>query len=187
LDLARQKVVGNPVPVLDGVQQTERGGPQVGISQVGSIVYVSSLPPNRALVWVDRGGVEQAFRMPNHAYSAPRLSPDGRRLAVLVAGERHDIWIFDLSRGTLSRLTSGWDHEPPIWTPDGHRLTFESGPPGVFNIHWMPVDGSGPEERLLTSTHLNNPSSWSPDGRILAFYDVDLAEEGAPDFRYHDI
>jgi eukaryotic-like serine/threonine-protein kinase len=188
LDLARPTVLGNPVPVLDGVQQDDRGGPQLSISQVGSIVYVPSLPPaNRTVVWVDRGGAEQALQMPSHAYSAPRLSNDGRRLAVLIDDERRDIWMFDLSRRTLSRLTSRWDHEPPIWTPDGHRLTFRSGPPGTRNIYWMPVDGSRQEERLLTSPHLNNPSSWSPDGRVLAFYDVDLAQEGAADFRYHDI
>jgi Tol biopolymer transport system component len=187
-DLVRQKVVGDPVPMLDGVQQTDAGGPQLSVSRVGSLAYVSSLPPpSRTLVWVDRGGAEQDLKMPSHAYSAPRLSPDGRRLAVMIDGDGSDIWMFDLSRGTLSPLTFGRGHGIPVWTPDGKRLTYRSGPPGALNIYWMSVDGSRPEERLLTSTHLNTPTSWSPDGRMLAFYDVDLAQEGAADFQYHDI
>ncbi len=187
-DVARQEVDGKPMPVLDAVYQTDEGGPQLSLSRTGSMVYVPLLPPpNRTIVWVDRGGAEQALGVPARPYRRPRLSPDGSRLAVMIDDDRPDVWIFDLSRGVLSRLTSGWTHASPIWTPDGLWLTFRSGPAGDFNIAWMPADGSRPEKQLLANTHLNTPLSWSPDGHMLVYADVDLAQEGAADFGYIDI
>ena len=89
---------------------------------------------------MDRGGTEQATNFTGHDIAAPRLSPDGRRVAAIVMnGETDfgDIWVYDLLRGTLSRLTSDENHGVAIWTPDGRRLTFRSGPPGAMNIYWM--------------------------------------------------
>ena len=73
-------------------------------------------------------------------------------------------------------------HHLPIWTPDGKRLTFISNGPASAGISWGPADGGGSEEPLTTSTNSHWPASWSssqwpeswsPDGRTLAFDELD--------------
>jgi serine/threonine-protein kinase len=97
----------------------------------------------------------------------PRISPDGARVLVAIKKEGNDdIWLHDLSRETLTRLTSAETAEEwPLWTPDGSRIVFSS-PGGIF---WMPWDGSGAAERLTTAEGNPIPASWTPDGTTLAF------------------
>ncbi len=77
--------------------------------------------------------------------------------------------MIDLSRGTLTRLTSEGRNARAIWTPDGTRVTYGSSTAGFENIFWKPADGSGPAERLTTSTYQNVAQSWSADGQTLLF------------------
>ncbi len=72
----------------------------------------------------------------------------------------------------MTRLTFEGDNEAPIWTPDGKWVTFASRSSGPFNLFWKPADGSGSEERLTTGEHFQNPESWSSDGQVLAFQEV---------------
>jgi Tol biopolymer transport system component len=124
----------------------------------------------RRLVWVSRDGVEQFLAAPPRNYEAPRISPDARQVAVSVRGE---IWLYDLSRETLTQLThQGNKNESnrPVWTPDGKRIAFCSDTEGPQNIYWQLADGSGGLERLTTSESTNVPISVSPDGQTLAFH-----------------
>jgi eukaryotic-like serine/threonine-protein kinase len=121
---------------------------------------------------VNRNGTEQLLAAPPHIYSRPRLSPDGRHIAVTILDRGEQVWIYDPARGTLSRLTfKGMVNLDAVWTPDGRRVTFESSPPG--GLLWQLVDGSGKAERLLTNRRYPVvPVSWSPDGKVLAFVEV---------------
>ena len=104
---------------------------------------------------------------PARQYDYPRLSPDGQTVLVGVDG---DHWLFDITRQTLTRRTFEGGSQP-IWTPDGQYITYrcqQAGEP--FNLCWTKADGSGTEERLTTGDFRQNPSSWSPDGQLLAFY-----------------
>jgi Tol biopolymer transport system component len=60
----------------------------------------------------------------------------------------------------------------PVWTPDGKRIAFTSNKEGPQNLFWQRADGTGGLERLTTSEYVNTPSSWSPDGQLLAFWEV---------------
>ena len=169
-DLQRLTVTGTAVPALEGVLQSIiSGGAQYSLSATGSLVYVpGGAQVNRStLVWVSRNGTEQPLAAPAHAYQVPRLSPDGRRIAISAEGQ---VWLYDLSRETLTRFTfEGNANNYPTWTPDGKRVGYRSGsPPSLF---WQPADGSGNEERLTTSENEKTqyPNSWSPDGQELAF------------------
>ena len=71
----------------------------------------------------------------------------------------------------MTRLTFEGINEHPTWTPDGRRVTFRSDRAGATNLFWKPADGSGAAERLTTSENTQSPSSWSPDGQVLAFYE----------------
>ncbi len=164
---------GAAVPVVEGVaQSTSNGAVQYSLSDTGSLVYVAGGVQSAQwrLVWVDRKGAEQVLPAPVHAYRYPRISPDGRRVAVTIEESEDDIWLYDLARDTLTRLTfQGSFNLGGAWSPDGKRIAFESNKEGPQNIFWQLADGSGGLERLTTSEDTQNPNSWSPDGQLLAF------------------
>jgi serine/threonine-protein kinase len=170
-DLQGLAVTGSAVPVVEGVlQSTTSGAAQYSVSATGSLVYVAGAVQatvQSTLVWVSRNGTEQPLPAPLREYRNPRLSPDGRRLAV---GIEDQVWLYDLSRETLSRFTfEGEENVNPIWAPDGKRIAFLSSKEGTANTFWQLADGSGGVERLTTGEYRQNPTSWSPDGQLLAF------------------
>jgi Tol biopolymer transport system component/predicted Ser/Thr protein kinase len=175
-DPQRLTAAGTAVPVVEGVLQSPTtGAAQYSVSATGSLVYVSGgiQSAQSRLVWVSRNGAEQSLAAPAHAYMFPRLSPDGRRVSMGIAEQETQIWLYDLSRDTLTRLTfEGNANYAPVWTPDGKRIAFESFKEAPGNIFWQLADGSGGLERLTTSEYLHAPSSWSRDGRLLAFIEV---------------
>ena len=114
---------------------------------------------------MDRQGAIEPMPAPPRQYRNPTLSPDRQRLAVTIIGLPWDVWLYDIPRGTLTRLTFEEDSRLPIWTPDGERVTFRSNRAGgPWNLFWKPADGSGAAERLATSDRSQTPSSWSSDG-----------------------
>jgi hypothetical protein len=172
-DPQRLGVTGAAVPVIEGVlQSTSSGAAQYSFSATGSLVYASGAVQTTQgrLVWVSRDGAEQPLPAPMHGYKIPRLSLDGRRLAVTIDEQESQLWLYDFSRGTFTRLTfEGDDNYAPAWTPDGKRIGFRSNKEGPLNIFWQLADGSGGRERLTTSNYPDTPDSWSPDGQLLAF------------------
>ena len=102
------------------------------------------------------------------------LSPDESKLAVSIRGhwtKTRDIWIFDLVRGTRTRLTfDPADDLDCIWSPDGKRIAFTSDRAGLRNIYWKMADGSSPEELLLGAKEGGrNVGAWSRDGKYLMY------------------
>ena len=65
--------------------------------------------------------------------------------------------------------SAGGDSQYPLWTPDSNRVTYGQLMGDFHALVWKPADMSGSAEKLLTSEHLLEPNSWSPDGKILAF------------------
>ena len=130
----------------------------------------------RTLTWVDRKGMAQAVKIPPRAFFNPRLSPDGRYLAVGVIDTNIDIWVSELARGAFTRLTFDPARDAdPVWTPDGKRIAFGSERAGPENLYWKPADSSGAEERLTTSPNAQRPESFSPDGKWLAYQELTAA------------
>jgi serine/threonine-protein kinase len=175
-DLKRLEVKGPPISMVEGVSMSAlSGAAEFSFSGDGSLAYVpgGANIGERTLFWVDRQGVGRPLPAPPRGYSSPRLSPDGQRLAVAIHGTNPGLWLYELARGTLTRLGSSPIVLLPTWTADGKRVTFGSAPNGPLNIYWMPADGSGPAEGLATSEHMQFPNSWSPDGHVLAFSEVD--------------
>jgi serine/threonine-protein kinase len=177
-DVDRLAVTGGPVAILQGVQRAAlTGGANYQFSDGGTLVYLvnNDLTSQRArtLGFVDRAGTATAINVAPAAYVSPRLSPDGRRLAVETSSDAANvIWIFDLSAtSAIRRLTQGNTASRPVWTPDGTRITFGGEQGGKAGIFWQLADGSAPAERLTTAEAgiLEYPESWSPDGRVLSF------------------
>jgi Tol biopolymer transport system component len=175
-DAQRLAVTGAAVPVVEGVLQSAfSGAAQYSFSSTGSLAYVPGgiQAAQTKLVWVTRNGAEQPLAAPAHAYQFPRLSPDGRRMSVGIVEQESQVWLYDLSRDTLTRFTfDGTVNQTSLWTPDGKRITLQSNKEGQNNIFWQRADGGGGLERLTTSEYVNTPRSWSPDGQRLAFIEI---------------
>ncbi len=174
-DAQRLAVTGAAAPVVENISHSPTSGAvQYSISATGSLVYVpGGVQANeRKLVWVTRTGAEQPVPAPARAYLFPRVSPDGRRVAAGIAEHETQLWLYDLSRETLTRFTFEGVNLNASWTPDGKRVAFQSSKEGPPNIYWQRADGSGGLERLTTSEYAHVPMSWSPDGQLLAFIEV---------------
>jgi serine/threonine-protein kinase len=191
-DIGQLEAIGGPVPLIEGVSDVgiTTGATHFSLSSNGSLIYAvgaSFQPSQGRLVWVDRRGAEQPLAAPPRFYENPRLSPDGRWAAVEVgigvlgqagaglAGGMDQVWVYDLARETLTRLTfEAGNNEEPLWTPDGNRIAFESSRDGAPDtIFWQLSDGSGGLERLTSGGEgAQVPSSWSADGQLLAFNEI---------------
>jgi serine/threonine-protein kinase len=122
-------------------------------------------------VWVDREGREEPLPVPPRQYQFPRLSPDGTRAAVSTLDEEQDLWVWDLRRATLTRLTfePGVDSSP-LWTPDGRRLVFASARVGgASSLYVQAADGTGSAIRLTEGEYGSFPNSIATDGARVVF------------------
>jgi eukaryotic-like serine/threonine-protein kinase len=175
-DLARLDVYGTPVRVLPRLLTTVNGSGQFAVATDGTLVYADPLSATSAastLVWVDRTGRETPISAPARAYLEARLSPDGARIAVTIADPDQDIWVWDIDRATLTRVTSDPANDAAlVWTSDGQRLIFASQRDGgIFNLWWQTADGAGTAQRLTTSANSQGSTSLSADGREVVFFE----------------
>jgi len=89
------------------------------------------------------------------------------------------LWIYDLPRKTSSRFTfDPVDHDNPVWSPDGQSVAFESALGSSHQILRKRTDGSQPEESLWKDSAIVFLSSWSHDGKYIAY---DKLEKGQQD------
>ena len=173
-DLNSLDTVGDAVPVQEGIIYKRLGGAMnFSVSENGSLVYIPFRGGGRrrTLVWVDREGQEEPVPAEPRSYGSPRLSPDGRKVAVVAYGRNTDVVVYDLLRDTPTRLTfdEAIDNYP-VWTRDGGRVVFTSlRHGGALNLWWKVADGTGEVERLSTGSRNQYPRSWSGDGQTLVF------------------
>ena len=171
-DLGRLAVRGPAVPVVPRLVTTRSGAGEFGIARDGTLVYVDVTPGSqsaraRTLVWVDRTGKEERIAAPTRSYEGPRISPDGKQLALAITDQESDIWVWDVVRGgDLRRLTfyRGVDTFP-VWTPDSHRIVYSSQSGGALNLWLKAANETGPAEQLTTSANVQWPTSISSDGK----------------------
>ncbi len=182
-DLARRKAAGREVPLGFPVEGRLEGLPErppyLDWGADGTLVYfplggVTSRA--KSFLWVDRSGRKNAIgRAESTENPAPRLSPDGRRLAF--TSEKLQVWVMDLDGESPLRLTFEGDHRWPVWSPDGKRLAFMQGGAGVANVVTLASDGSETEPRLIASFPRDRvpvqlfPAGWTPDGKEVLLFD----------------
>jgi Tol biopolymer transport system component len=128
--------------------------------------------------WLDRSGTLEPLLATAGVYDWLRLSPDGKRLALVSdrAGNP-DVWVYDLDRGALSRITLGGANENPVWSRDGKHLVYASGQ--LRGMVWARSDGSGEPQRFPAGSVSSYAASFSSDGLHLAF------ETHTPDAHVH--
>jgi serine/threonine-protein kinase len=185
-DLSRLEVTGASVGLVANVMQAARvqpvqidsGAGQFAVSDSGSLAYVTGgvfTQDRWSLVWVDRAGKVEPLNLPSGAYLAPRLSPDGKRIAFATSTGDWDIWTYEISRGVATRLSMEGEQSIPVWTPDGARLIFTSGFTGTRGgaLFARNADGSGTPERLATTVS-GYANAWTSDGTLIFSSDGDL-------------
>ena len=134
----------------------------------------------RMLVWSDRQGrVTPVTETVKDYHCSLALSPDDQYLVVEVGPRRDgDLWLVELERKTLRQLTrneaGAYD---PLFSPDGTFVYFSSKRDGRWGLFRKRTDGAGDEERVTQSDHLQILSSISPDGRTLAYFQREGAED----------
>ncbi len=178
-DPGRLATTGGPAPVVEGVSRTSsssNGAAHFSVSATGTLIYrsgpVSNAGTKFSLGFFDRKGAAEMLKVPPGPYEAPRLSPDGKRIAF--GSEGGTIWIYDLSgTSAVRRLTldGQGNNRFPVWSADSQRVTFQSDREKDLGIFWQRADGAGAAERLATATEGTAyiPEAWSPDGTRLLY------------------
>src|SRR6266542_1323901 len=172
-DAKRLRLSGEAFPVGEQVQYFGNFG--LGVftaSDNGILAYQASGAGGMSqLVWLDRAGKQLEVLGPPADYLRPRISRDGRRVAVDVRDPQtgqSDIWIYDLARRVSTRFTfEPADNLFPIWSPDDSRIVFESNRKGSDDLYQKLSSGTGNDEEFLAQEgNLEVPTDWSSDGRF---------------------
>ena len=170
-DLAALTVHGAPVPVLEDVSYSPLFGyAQVDVSLTGTLVYRKGAESALSVVdWIDRGGKRTTLLARPGRYTWPRLSPDGRRLAVTATESgAGNILVHEPLTGDTSRITRRpGDYTGLTWLPDGTSLLFG----GADGMAWISADRPSDSTRFTHVRGGQTPWSVAPDGRRISYYD----------------
>jgi len=176
-DAARGAVLGEPIPVAQGVGN-DRGRSAFSVS-ADVLAHRSGIAGRRQLIWLDRTGklLGPAAPADENAMTSPSLSPDGRRVALgrNVEGNNTDVWLIDVGRnGVATRFTFDPSTDvSPLWSPDGTQVAFRSMRKGRSDLFIKPANGAGDERPLLATPQNKTPLDWSRDGRFLLYSNFD--------------
>ena len=171
-DRSSVELTGPSQPVVEDILSTPRyGARHFDVSRTGTLVYVGGgeINTDRRLVWIDRDGAFDNMPAAAGPYLVPRISPTARYISVVTRDANDDVWLYDLRRGAMTRQTFEGENYAPVWSPDETHLAMTHGVRGVVNLHLLELGGTGARERLLESDYFQVPTSWSADGRLIAY------------------
>jgi Tol biopolymer transport system component len=179
-DAATGKISGEPVQLEEATPTYVNTQDRVAsASDSGALLVPSAVSPGTKILWLDRRGRRLGeVPLPKGRFSDPRLSPDGRRLALMAqsssSGDDYDVWVVDLETEQANRLTfTPTADGMPIWSPDGRSLVFQTNRRGPRDLWIRPASAGGVERALFeSSTPWKVASSWVGDW--LAFVNTDV-------------
>jgi Tol biopolymer transport system component/predicted Ser/Thr protein kinase len=180
-DPKQAKLLGPAVSMVDDVYDGfASGATYFTVSHEGTLYYVPGRNEH-SLVWIDRTGRVTPATSHRRGYRLQRLSPDGKRTVVVIDPPdegQSDIWIHDIERDSLTRLTSE-GALTPHWSPDGARVVYMASRQGDSGaeVYWRHA-GGGIEERVLLRDRAQHIRAWSADGKFIFFYETVPATRG---------
>jgi Tol biopolymer transport system component len=160
-------VTGAPATALEGARRTAFApGPDVAVSESGTLAYIPGLATGtgpQTLAVMDVNGVTETISTPGTNLRSPRVSPDGRQIAVTAGdGKSADVWIHQVAgTGVPRRLTFGGRNEFPVWTRDGQTVVFQSDREGDLGLFEQRADGTGRATRVTTGKPNEQHVPWS--------------------------
>jgi eukaryotic-like serine/threonine-protein kinase len=175
-DSKRLEFTGDAFPVTDNVGvDVSYNLSLFSASQNGTIAY---LPGEGAsgtnLVLYDRDGNVIGIVGERAIFNSPKFSTDGGRIVVDIFDNKtraNNIWVYDIQRGARTQITfDGLNASDPIWSPDGQSIIYSKSNGRIENLNMKPSTGAGSEQTLYQSTHQMIPTSWSPDGKYLTYF-----------------
>jgi eukaryotic-like serine/threonine-protein kinase len=160
---------GTAVPILDNVAYIPlTGSADLGFAQSGALVYRrgGAADASQVIQLLDATGKKQPLLAKPGAYSEFGISPDGKRLALI---ETRDVWVYDMQRDAMTRLTFGGTSFFPVWSPDGRYVVFSDNM--RLGMYWTRADGASQPQPLTQSQNPQIASSFTPDGQRLAYFE----------------
>ena len=177
-DVKKLRLTGTPLAVeQDLAWLVTNGVAGFDVSDNGTLVRMSAAEYwlDQRVVWSDRSGNEREALPESGPWLEPRLSPDGRWIALSKVRPTWQLWLFDRTRSVLAPLSRATSVQfAPVWTPDSRALVHVSETP-VYDLFRQPIDGSA-ADTLLKSPYDKVPSGVSPDGRRLVFSETVIAD-----------
>ncbi len=176
------EITGQPLPAVEGVySELTTGITNYMVSDNGTLAYIPGAVEgeSRKIIKIGMNGETTILDSVGHAYLEPQLSPDNKKIAVVIRnGEDFDIWIFDIQRKTLSRLTFGGLNRTPHWSPVGKSIAFmKRKKDGKIGIYLKPYDGSGEEEEIYNGDIRLYLDEWTGDGNYLIVDNLTLGAQ----------
>jgi Tol biopolymer transport system component len=175
-DLRKLQLTGAAAPIVEGVARSQggaTGAAQFAFSSKGSMAYIPGVARagNRTVALVDAAGVRKPLDIPPGLHNHPRISPDGKLLALQTDEETSaHIWIYDMTgAASIRQLTFTGRDSFPIWTRDGQRVVFNSDRETDGGLFWERADGTSSEQLLKAEPGTLRPETWSLDGKTLLF------------------
>jgi serine/threonine-protein kinase len=178
-DLDRLELRGAATSLEAVASNLNLGFAELDFSRSGTLAYRAGRTVGLTTIqWLDGAGKTETIEAEPASYNSPRLSPDGLRLAYTAnQGSSSDIWVYDLQRGSKTRLTPGIATVYPVWSPDGRFVVYQA-PGGMF---WTRADGAGKPRPLTQSKTMQLPTSFTPNGTRLVF--SELTPDGGTEIR----
>jgi Tol biopolymer transport system component len=171
-DAGARAVTGDPIKLADTVDYNPPGEAAFAIAGAVLVYRPRQHVPIASLAWVDRAGkIIAPIATPPAAFRQIALTADGRFAAV----DRRDaqgvssVWTIDLQQGSSTRIPAAYWSGQPIWSPDQTTLSYSIAADSPPNIVVRPDRGAAAEKRITTSSNIQYPSAFTPDGRMLVF------------------
>ena len=174
---SRGLITGGGVVVAERVNTfIDRGWSAFHVTESGVLTWRIRTDQNK-LLWVDANGRVTGSVGIIGDYVSPRISPDGKRVALgVIDPERdtYDIWIYGLDKPTSEHITSDSGNElTPVWSPDGKRLAYcadDAIADGRGSIRLHTFQNAAPDEVIMKGQRLSL-DAWGPDGKRI-YYDA---------------
>jgi Tol biopolymer transport system component len=168
-DVSRLRA-GAPMQITDSIAvPASAWSVPIALSANGSLLYQKGGVASQ-LVTVNNG-TTRVLLDSAQIYIHPRVSPDGRRVAVEIQGAAGvEIWVVDLVNHTSARLTHGGFNNRPEWTPDGRQVLYASSTRKPADALWLqPADGSTDATLVAKDVNPIREGMVTPDGQSIVY------------------